>query len=218
MRSLLLALGVSLLSVTVAHATPCGEVTSAGLCHDSRTLVFCEKGRLEQLQCPEGEVCTFDERFDGAAGCIATHAVGCGDVSEQGHCARDDLLLFCEQRAVVERRCPAGTQCTWVSDEGWYDCVPRGLEAMTPSEGEPDDGVSDPEEPGEPDVDPPPPEEAGSEPVLPSVVPGGAPAAEGFEASGGGCGGGAAGGWSLLGLIALGLGRRWSLLARRAQR
>ena len=202
---------VALLLLVAAPAragVPCGEITSAGMCRDSKTLVFCDGGTLETLTCPSGEVCTHDERFGGAAGCIATMMAGCGDVPEAGTCAGPDTLVFCDNRAIVERRCPTGTRCTWVAGEGWYDCVvpdPNGSEGPeTPGPETPEPPPTEPTEPTEPAT---PDNDAGEAARMsPEVSGGGAPAAGEFIAGGSGCtGGGALAPWlATIGLLMAG--------------
>jgi hypothetical protein len=199
-----------LLSSAPAQAgVPCGDITSDGLCRDSKTLVFCDDGTLETLTCPAGEVCTTDDRFGGAAGCIATMMAGCGDVPEVGTCAGPETLVFCDNRAIVERRCPIGTRCSWVAAEGWYDCVvpdPNGAEGPeTPAPETPEPPPAEPTEPANPDS-----ENGDAARMSPEVSGGGAPAAGEFIAGGSGCSGGVGAGWVLafFGLLGARLRRR----------
>ena len=77
-----IALVVSLVSLP-ARAEDCGNVTAKGVCQDAKTLVYCDNGSLAVMRCPTGELCAYDEdRFNGAAGCIATRYAGCGAVPE----------------------------------------------------------------------------------------------------------------------------------------
>jgi len=189
-----------------SRAETCGNVTAHGVCQDAKTLVFCKDGEIQTMRCNAGELCANDDRFNGAAGCIATRYTGCGAVTELGLCA-GDTLLFCANNQVDEIVCPEGTTCgAEMTDEGLeYDCLAATLLPVVPPE-EPE-----PIEPGEDgtDVDEPSPMETSSAAPSPSVEQGGAPAEE-FTAGGSGCSGGGAQGviGALLGLIVFG-GRRW---------
>ncbi len=191
----------TLLAAAPSRADSCGNVTERGVCQDAKTLVFCDNGELATMRCGAGELCSHDERFDGAAGCIATRYTGCGSVTELGECA-GDTLLFCANNQVDEFVCPEGTTCGAVStDDGVeYDCVSHTTtepteepEPVTPGE----DGT---------DVDEPSPVEIAGTPG-PSIEQGGAPADE-FDASGGaGCAGAGVGLWALFALLGLRAGR-----------
>lgn len=215
MRAFLLASAslLALSSTPTAHAADCGNVTARGVCQDAKTLVFCESGELETLRCPTGEVCVIDaDRFDGAAGCIATRYAGCGAVPEQGLCA-DSTLLYCANGRVEETECPVGTRCQSVDyGDGFdVDCVSTsGLSATGEATGgeDPDDDQEEPSPPIDDDDgtdDPTPVQNDGGAP-LPSVERGGAGAASDYTATGDGCHGGTAPG--ILGLIVLALARR----------
>lgn len=185
-------------SAPAARATDCGNVTELGLCQDAKTLVFCEEGELEVVRCQSGEVCSFDERFDGAAACIATRYAGCGAVPEQGLCA-GSTLLYCANARVEERECAAGTHCQAVDIRGeqHFDCV-----AVSGVATEPADDEETPVEPGD-DVDgveDSTPVDPDGETPLPSVQKGGAGPASSYSAGGGSCAGGAGG------IMALALG------------
>jgi len=190
---LLLALGAS----SSARAEDCGNITAKGVCQDAKTLVYCEDGDLETVRCPTGEVCAVDEeRFNGAAGCIATRYAGCGAVPEQGLCA-GSTLLYCANGRVEELECQAGTNCQPVNLDGVvdFDCVASAgfVSPTAPDAGESDDtevqpGVDDD------DIDDSTPVEPGDDVPLPSVQRGGAGPAADFGAGGdAGCHGGTGG-------------------------
>jgi hypothetical protein len=188
----------TLLVSAPSRAESCGNVTERGTCQDAKTLVFCDDGELATMRCGAGELCSHDERFHGAAGCIATRYTGCGAVTELGLCA-GDTLLYCSNNTVEELVCPDGTACGAVStDDGVeYDCVSLA------STNEPTEDPK-PVEPGEDgtDVDEPSPVEVQGTPG-PSIEQGGAPAEE-FDASGGaGCNGAGSGLWALVALLGL---------------
>lgn len=188
-------------SAPAARATDCGNVTELGLCQDAKTLVFCEAGELEVIRCQSGELCSFDERFEGAAACIATRYTGCGAVTEQGLCA-GSTLLYCANGRVEERECAAGTHCqaTDISGEQHFDCV-----AVNGVATEPDDDEDTPVEPGEDTdgVENGTPVDSDGDAPKPSVQKGGAGPASSYTAGGGSCSGGDVGSLSL---IALALG------------
>lgn len=184
-----------------ARAETCGNVTERGLCQDAKTLLFCKGGTLQSMRCPQGELCAHDDRFGGAAGCIATRYTGCGAVTEAGLCA-GDTLLYCEQGRVEELVCPDGTTCgAVVGNEGTeFDCVVQTGTNVEPAP------APEPVEPGTDDtnvdegspIDP-------AQTMGPSVERGGAPAEEFGAAGGAGCAGGGLGG--------AGLGALWALVA-----
>ena len=172
-----------------------------GVSQDAKTLVFCEEGELETIRCQEGELCAFDaERFNGAAGCIASRYAGCGAVPEQGLCA-GSTLLYCANNRVEERECPAGTACEAVghglSD---FDCV-----AQSAMSGETTDKPEIPISPGEDtdDMDEPTEVETNEGAPLPSVERGGAGPAADYDVGGAGCNGGFGSAFALLGLALL---------------
>lgn len=191
------ALLFTVIAARPALAADCGNVTAKGVCQDAKTLVFCEEGELEVMRCQGGEVCAYDEeRFNGAAGCIATRYAGCGAVPEQGLCA-GSTLLYCANGTIEELECPTGTTCEAVTIDRVtdFDCVVRSAapndqgQAETPvSPGEDVDGVDNPTPVDTPEGAP-----------LPSVDKGGAGPAE--VSAGGGCSGGlASSAFALLGL------------------
>lgn len=222
MRALFLA-SASLLALSSspsARAADCGNVTHRGLCQDAKTLVFCESGELETIRCPSGELCVVgDERFDGAAGCIATRYAGCGAVPEEGLCA-GSTLLYCANGRIEETECPSDTRCQSVSygDDIGFDCVSTsGLSATGEATGggANDDGedVDVPPSPIDDDeIDDPTPVQNDGRAPLPSVERGGAGPAAAYTAAGDGCQGGATPG--ILGLIVLALTRRAHVRAR----
>lgn len=195
---LLLALGLA----PSARAEDCGNITAKGVCQDAKTLVYCEDGDLETVRCPTGEVCAVDEeRFNGAAGCIATRYAGCGAVPEQGLCA-GSTLLYCANGRVEELECQAGTTCQPVNLDGAvdFDCVASAgfVSPTTPDAGESDDTEV---QPGEDDdgTDDPTPVEPGDDVPLPSVQRGGAGPAADYGAGGDvGCLGGSGGAGGLI--------------------
>jgi hypothetical protein len=197
----------ALLVSAPSRAETCGNVTERGMCQDAKTLVFCKDGTLQSLRCGAGELCSHDDRFHGAAGCIATRYTGCGAVPELGLCA-GNTLLYCANNQVEELACPEGTLCAAQAPQNGedgveYDCVIQSIAPTTPTEPEP-------VEPGQDgtDVDEGSPMETQQATPGPSVEQGGAPAEE-FDASGGaGCSGGAHGLWALLSLGLLRLRRR----------
>lgn len=197
-----------------AHAEDCGNITAKGVCQDAKTLVYCEDGDLETVRCPAGEVCAVDaERFNGAAGCIATRYAGCGAVPEQGLCA-GSTLLYCANGRVEELECQAGTSCQPVSHDGAvdFDCVASAgfVSPTTPDAGESDDTEVEPGEDGD-GIDDSTPVDPGDAVPLPTVQRGGAGPAADFGAAGDvGCLGGPGGAG---GLIAVGLA--FLLLRRR---
>lgn len=200
-----------------AHAEDCGNITAKGVCQDAKTLVYCEDGDLETVRCPSGEVCTIDkERFDGAAGCIATRYAGCGAVPEQGLCA-GSTLLYCANGRVEELECQAGTTCQPVAHDGAvdFDCVASGgfVSTTTPDAGESDDTEVEPGEDGD-GVDDSTPVEPGDDVPLPTVQRGGAgPAADLGAGDDVGCGGGPGGAGALIALALLAVA---SFLRRKA--
>lgn len=182
-----------------SRAETCGNMTERGACQDAKTLLFCKDGALQTLRCGVGEICSYDERFNGAAGCIATRYTGCGAVTELGLCA-GDTLLYCANNTVEELACPEGTACAAqaTADGVEYDCVTQGLGPTLPNV-EPE-----PVEPGEDgtDIDEPSPIDTTKEMPGPSVEQGGAPA-EDFAAAGAGCAGAEGSFWmSVLGFVA----------------
>jgi len=182
----------ALLLSAPSRAESCGNVTERGFCQDAKTLVFCKDGALQSLRCGAGELCSHDDRFHGAAGCIATRYTGCGAVTELGLCA-GNTLLYCANDQVEELACPDGTVCAAQVAQGGndtedeegaveYDCVIQAIAPTSPSEPEP-------VEPGQDgtDVEEGSPMDNESATPGPSVEQGGAPAEE-FGASGGaGC-------------------------------
>lgn len=144
MRSLLTSLMgfgiVALVAAGDARAADCGNVTEAGLCQDPKTLVYCAKGVLETLACPEDEICVdHHEFFDGGSGCVKPRYAGCGDITEVGRCVGDTVVLYCDGEQVTERTCDAGWRCGLVAAnrEGapdYYDCVPDESTAPTESD------------------------------------------------------------------------------------
>jgi len=183
-----------------AHAEDCGNVTNKGVCQDAKTLVFCEEGELEVIRCQVGELCTPDEeRFSGAAGCIATRYAGCGAVPEQGLCA-GSTLLYCANGRVEELECPGGTRCQAVpTDDGSadFDCV---VVSAIPGDDKGTEPVETPVLPGEDSdgIDDPTPVESNEGAPLPSVQKGGAGPAEDYQAGGGSCQGGTTSVFALL--------------------
>lgn len=215
----LLAFAV-LTDASPASALPCGVVTAAGSCDSKATLLYCGDGQLVRVECPAGELCvTDDDRFDGAAGCVAASLAGCDAVDEAGACDTKDTLVFCEAREVKRRSCPDGTSCGWVEEEGWFDCISNHLsreEGFANGAGNnqpptpvPDSSETvDNQEPELPGVSEGPVED-------PTVATGGAPAAGDFEAAGTGCGLGRGAEGSALFLALAGL---WLLAMRGRQR
>lgn len=201
-RSLLLA-SISLIALVTApaRAADCGNVTAKGVCQDAKTLVFCEEGELETIRCQEGELCAFDsERFNGAAGCIASRYAGCGAVPEQGLCA-GSTLLYCANNRVEELECPAGTACeAVVGSAADFDCVVQS--AMS---GETKDTPETPVNPGEDsdNIDEPTAVETNDGAPLPTVEQGGAGPAADYDVGGAGCNGGFGSAFALLGLALL---------------
>lgn len=198
-----ITLASALLASAPSRAESCGNVTERGMCQDAKTLVFCKDGALQSLRCGTGELCSHDDRFHGAAGCIATRYTGCGAVPELGLCA-GNTLLYCANNQVEELTCPEGTACAAQvpqdseEDGVEYDCVIQAIAPPTPTEPEP-------VEPGQDgtDVEEGSPMDTEKATPGPSVEQGGAPAEE-FDASGGaGCSGGGHGLWALLSLLAL---------------
>lgn len=200
----------ALLASAPSRAESCGNVTERGMCQDAKTLVFCKDGTLQSLRCGQGELCSHDDRFQGAAGCIATRYTGCGAVPELGLCA-GNTLLYCANNQVEELACPEGTACgvqvSQASEDAEagveYDCVIQSVAPTTPTEPEP-------VEPGQDgtDVEEGSPMDTEKATPGPSVERGGAPADE-FDASGGaGCAGGAPGLWALVSLALIALRRR----------
>lgn len=180
---------IASLAQVPAHAADCGNVTAEGVCQDAKTLVFCEAGELEVIRCQVGELCAHDvDRFNGAAGCIATRYAGCGAVPEQGLCA-GSTLLYCANGRVEEFECPSGMRCeSVVTPEGTADsdCVVASAIA------EDNEGTAREEVPVQPgddsdDVDNPTPVATNDGAPLPSVQKGGAGPAENYSAGGGGC-------------------------------
>jgi hypothetical protein len=175
-----------------ARAEACGEVTAHGLCRDPKTVIFCHDGELETMRCPEGEFCGTDERFGGAASCIAGRLMGCGTVTEVGRCV-DDTLLYCADGQLEELTCIEGSRCAQVNTDAGiaYDCV-----AASRPEPEPVAPGQDPE-----DVDEPEPIETAMDGTnasspIPAVEQGGAGPAATYHAGGGACSGGEVGlGW-----------------------
>lgn len=181
-----------------ARADDCGNITDKGLCRDAKSLVFCDGGELETMRCPAGELCTNNDRFGGAAGCLGTRYAGCGLVPEEGLCA-GQTLLYCANNSVQELECPAGTTCKSVLVDGVLDndCVATaGLAG---------NGTEVPVEPGQDgdEVDDSTPVETAENAPLPSVQKGGAGPASDYAAGGGG--GGCTSAPSPLWLGALGL-------------
>lgn len=181
-----------------ARADDCGNITENGICQDAKTLVFCDGGELETMRCPAGELCTHNDRFGGAAGCLATRYAGCGLVPEEGLCA-GQTLLYCANNKVQELECPAGTTCQSVLVDGVIDndCVATAAISGNDTEV--------PVEPGQDgdEIDEPTPVETTEGAPLPSVQKGGAGAASDYAAGGGG--GGCAGAPSPLWLSPLAL-------------
>lgn len=176
------ALAVAL-TPSPAWASDCGNVTSAGTCLDSKTLVWCDAGALETMVCPAGEVCVAHEHFGGSFGCIATQYTQCGEITEAGQCAAGDrAVVWCETDRVRARMCDEGLACAWVEDEGWFDCVAvRGGTAAGPAiPEEPEPPVEE-----EPDVSAPSDDVTDASGPVPEVEKGGA-APRGAYAGGGG--------------------------------
>ncbi|PKN58503.1 MAG: hypothetical protein CVU56_05325 [Deltaproteobacteria bacterium HGW-Deltaproteobacteria-14] len=197
-----------------AHAEECGDVGAQGVCRDSKTLVWCAAGQLQEMVCPADEVCVVDARFGpGGAGCIATQYTDCGAITQAGECAGGDrAVVWCDANRVKARTCDAGTGCAWVADEGWYDCVPTRANAMSGEPTPPDDNGT---ETGGGDVIDPPdtsdgPDVTGGGP-LPSLEKGGAVATGTYAGGGAGCAGGqlpVGGGLALFALALLWVLRR----------
>lgn len=201
-----------------ARAEDCGNVTAEGVCQDAKTLVYCDRGVLQVMRCPTGELCANDqERFNGAAGCIATRYAGCGAVPEQGLCA-GQTLLYCANGRIEELECPAGTRCQAVDGED-YDCVASPGDADATDAGgsagsEDDTDAEDtPVEPGQDAdaVDETTPVASTNNAPLPTVQKGGAGPASDYDASGTTCQGGTL---SWLGALAFAVLR---MRARRAR-
>lgn len=218
LSALLLSLAVAVaLPSAEARASDCGNVTAAGTCLDSKTLMWCDGGDLETMLCPAGEVCVAHEHFDGAFGCIATQYTQCGEITEAGQCAAGDrAVVWCETDRVRARMCDEGLTCAWVEDEGWFDCV-----AVRGTAG----GPSIPEEPDpppteeEPDVSTPPADLDDVSGPVPEVEKGGAAPRGAYAGGGGGACSGADRGaplaLALLGLLALRRTRREPIRVKR---
>ena len=208
MRALLFTLFAltALATSPTALAEDCGNVTEKGVCQDAKTLVYCDRGTLVTMRCPTGELCAYDEdRFNGAAGCIATRYAGCGAVPEQGLCA-GSTLLYCANARIEELECPAGTTCQEDGDDA--DCLSAPAPGTQPESGAGDDNGSGEETPFEPgsdtdDIDNPTPVQPSTDAPLPTVQKGGAGPASDYEASGSTCQGGSASWLAALGLLLL---------------
>lgn len=181
----LLVLFIATASSAPSRAETCGNVTARGVCQDAKTLVYCKNGTLETMRCAPGELCANDDRFNGAAGCIATLYTGCGTVSELGLCA-GDTLLYCANNRVEETICPQGTTCgPQMTEDGLeYDCLVTTPPRVDPPGTEPD--TSEPAEPVEDDteLDEPSPIKTAESLTGPTVEQGGAPPDE-LDAGGG---------------------------------
>jgi hypothetical protein len=202
------------LTASSVRAADCGNITAQGVCQDAKTLVFCEEGELEVIRCPTGELCVTEvDRFNGAAGCIATRYAGCGAVPEQGLCA-GSTLLYCANGRVEEFECPSGTRCQDVNygDYIEVDCVTASSTSSSSADnnGTTDGTGEEPVQPGDDSdgTDNPTPVETSDGAPLPSVETGGAGPAADYDATGAGCdAGGGASALALLVLMAL-RGRR----------
>lgn len=206
MRRLFASLAL-LLFAAPARAEVCGNVTEHGLCQDAKTLVFCHEGELETMRCAAGELCANDDRFGGAAGCIATRYMGCGAVTEQGLCA-GDTLLFCANERIEELVCPEGTRCGAVTTEDGleHDCLVATVAPVVPEDPAPVEPGEDGEHMDEPEPVDDDQKQGVASDALPSVEQGGAGPASDYGAEGGaGCQGGPTG---LLPLALLALLRR----------
>lgn len=145
MKTIFGALGafVVVVATASARAEECGNVSEDGLCQDPKTLLYCQDGELEQMDCGADEICVRHDFFGGSSGCVHTRYTGCGDITEAGTCV-GDKLLYCQSDKVQERTCDQGWTCGVVtSDEGdYHDCV--GQQGVSPSTPD-DEGAEAPE-------------------------------------------------------------------------
>ncbi|MFO0745652.1 MAG: hypothetical protein U1F43_08260 [Myxococcota bacterium] len=191
-----------------ARAEDCGNVSESGICQDPKTLVYCAKGELETMTCPEGEICVAHEFFDGGFGCVKTRYAGCGDITEAGRCVGDSLVLYCENDRVTERACDDGWTCGLVpadraGQSDYYDCVPDATGPSSPSDSGEDAGSTPVSDTDESDATEPDPGFSTDTIAAPSIVRGGAGAASEYSAGGGAaCNGGGFGDLALAAAVA----------------
>lgn len=203
-----------------ARAEECGNVGAEGICRDSKTLAWCDDGQLAEVVCPGDEICVVDDRFgEGGAGCLATEYTDCGGITQSGECAGGErAVVWCDANRVKIRACEPGTACSWVDEEGWFDCVATRMNSATSDPEGPDDNGTETDTGDPPDT-------AGTGDTgqtaggpLPGLEQGGAEPVQTVASGGAGCqGGGPSGALWALAVLMLAFVRRRARFTRAAR-
>ena len=136
-----------------ALAAECDGIGPSGVCLDAQTLQWCAGGELMEATCPEGEICTSHDAFDGDFGCVPVEDSSCGVIAESGACTSGGNLVWCsDQGELILEECPEDTLCAWDEANDGYECLPSDSIMVAESGGA--EPPPDADAPGDPEDQP----------------------------------------------------------------